>query len=120
MTTKKIAIVGAGAAGIAAAHTLLDAQGIAVDVHVFEARAGYGGRAKTDVIDNEQFGKFSFDMGAQYVQDPEFNPWAYIARLLGYPLQADDMFSQCWVKHEGAWTTDTGGAAALPAASSGS
>lgn len=106
MTRKRIAIVGGGAAGIAAAHTLLDAQGVTVDVHLFEAADGYGGRARTATISDDRFTGFNFDMGAQYVQDPEFNPWAYIARMLGHPLQEDELEGECWVKHEGVWTTE--------------
>lgn len=43
----KVAIVGGGLAGIAAAYTLLGDPSV-TDLHLLEADGGYGGRASTD------------------------------------------------------------------------
>src|SRR4051812_34460948 len=76
----KVAIVGGGLAGIAAAYTLLADPGV-TEVHLLEAEGGYGGRASTDTT---SIPGFAFDMGAQYIQDPTLNPLTQIAKDLGF------------------------------------
>ncbi len=55
----KVAIVGGGLAGIAAAHTLLGDARVS-EVHLLEAAGGYGGRASTD---STSIPGFAFDKG---------------------------------------------------------
>ena len=74
-----VAIVGAGAAGLAAAKELRKAGRSFV---VLEARSRIGGRAYTD----DTLG-IPFDAGAQYIHWAERNPWKKIADP-GPPLGA--------------------------------
>jgi monoamine oxidase len=76
-----VAIVGAGAAGIAAAKALKKAGRSFV---VLEARDRIGGRAFTD----ESLGA-PFDAGAQFSHWAERNPWKKIAERLKVPLEED-------------------------------
>lgn len=61
----KIAIIGAGIAGLTAAHSLKDDH----DIHVFEKARGVGGRMSTRYAD-----PYQFDHGAQFftARSPEF------------------------------------------------
>lgn len=70
-----VIIVGAGAAGIEAAHALRDAGRKAV---ILEARGRVGGRAFTDA----SLGP-AYDAGAMFIHWAERNPWVPIARKLG-------------------------------------
>ena len=74
-------VVGAGAAGLAAARRLREAGRSFV---VLEARGRIGGRAFTDT----SLG-LPFDAGAQYIHWAERNPWKRIADQLEVPLQED-------------------------------
>lgn len=76
-----VAVVGAGAAGLAAAKELTKAGRSFV---LIEARARIGGRAYTD----ETLGA-PFDAGAQYIHWAERNPWKRIADELNVPLVED-------------------------------
>ena len=76
-----VAIVGAGAAGLAAAKELRKAGRSFV---VLEARSRIGGRAYTD----DTVG-IPFDAGAQYIHWAERNPWKRIADELKVPLEED-------------------------------
>jgi monoamine oxidase len=76
-----VAIVGAGAAGLAAAKEIRKAGRSFV---VLEARARIGGRAYTD----DTLGA-PFDAGAQYIHWAERNPWKRIAEELKVPLEDD-------------------------------
>ena len=76
-----VAIVGAGAAGLAAAKELRKAGRSFV---VLEARSRIGGRAYTD----DTLG-VPFDAGAQYIHWAERNPWKKIADELKVPLEED-------------------------------
>ncbi|GJE38826.1 flavin monoamine oxidase family protein [Methylobacterium persicinum] len=72
-----VAIVGAGAAGLAAAEILRQAHHPFV---LLEARDRIGGRAHTD----RSLGQgIPFDAGAQYIHWAERNPWSAIARETG-------------------------------------
>lgn len=71
----RIAIVGAGCAGLGAAATLL-ARGHAVVI--FEALDRIGGRAWTSDVQG-----LPVDLGPQFVQDPSDNPWTGIMTTLG-------------------------------------
>jgi renalase len=89
---KKIAIIGAGIAGLACARVLVS-QGF--DVRVFDKGRGPGGRMSTRRVTTE-LGEVSFDHGAQYftARDPDFV--AEVARLAG--LGAVDRWTGCLVK----------------------
>src|SRR5580698_7480139 len=95
----KIAIVGGGLAGIAAAHALL-AQSRPVEVHLLEATGRYGGRALTD---STSIPGFAFDKGAQYIQDPGINPLTDLARELGFVTIEEDARYLLRVEKHGVW-----------------
>jgi len=76
-----VAVVGAGAAGLAAAAELIKAGRSVV---VLEARSRIGGRAYTDASLGQ-----AFDAGAQYIHWAERNPWKRIADELKVPLEED-------------------------------
>jgi monoamine oxidase len=71
-------VVGAGAAGIAAARRLHDAG---KRVIVLEARARIGGRAWTHVVDG-----VPIDLGCGWLHSADRNPWSGIARGLGFQI----------------------------------
>ncbi len=83
MNEIEVAVVGAGAAGLAAAR-LLRAAG--VGVVLLEARDRIGGRAHTDVSRPAA----PFDRGASYIHAADQgNPWLGIAQALGEPVVRD-------------------------------
>lgn len=88
-----VVIVGAGAAGLAAAKRLRRAGRT---VAVLEARSRIGGRAFTDV----SLG-IPFDAGAEYIHWGERNPWKPIADDLHVPLQEDRWTGQFLVFRNG-------------------
>ena len=73
-----VIIVGAGAAGIAAARRLHDAGR---QVLVLEARSRIGGRAWT-----MSAGGFPLDLGCGWLHSADRNPWSEIARDLGLAI----------------------------------
>ncbi len=73
-----IAIVGAGAAGLAAAHRLADAP---LSCLVLEARDRVGGRAHTRSIDG-----LDLDMGCGWLHSADVNPLVGVAEALGFAL----------------------------------
>jgi len=76
-----VVVIGAGAAGIAAAQALRAAGRQAV---VLEARDRIGGRAFTDA----SLGP-AYDAGAMFIHWAERNPWVQIARDLGVETPAE-------------------------------
>lgn len=72
----RVAIVGGGCAGLGAAATLLSKG---VDVVLVEASAILGGRAWTSSDPTDLL----VDMGPQFLQDPDSNPWKEIMKSLG-------------------------------------
>jgi monoamine oxidase len=72
----EVAIIGGGAAGIAAARRLHDAR---VRCLLIEARARLGGRAFTHV---DQSG-FALDLGCGWLHSADRNPWVAIAERQG-------------------------------------
>jgi monoamine oxidase len=79
MTATDIVVIGAGAAGIAAARWL---RGQGQRPLVLEARSRVGGRAWTDTT---QFG-FPVDFGAAWLHSADVNPWTNVAREYGFRL----------------------------------
>lgn len=80
-----IAIVGAGAAGLVAAHR---AREKGLTARIFEARPRVGGRIFTD----ESLGE-GFDAGAFYIHFAERNPWREIAEAQKVPLLDDNLLT---------------------------
>lgn len=80
--TPDIVVVGAGAAGLAAARTLGEAG---VTYKVIEARARIGGRAFTET---ETFG-VPYDQGGHWLHDSEVNPWIPYAKASGFRVYSD-------------------------------
>ncbi len=73
-----VVVIGAGAAGIAAARTLHDRR---LSVAVVEARDRVGGRAWT-----YRFGEHPLDLGAGHLHSADENDWAKIAPRLGFTV----------------------------------
>jgi len=76
----EVVIVGAGAAGIAAARRIVDAR---IDCLVVEARPRLGGRAWTI---NDRSG-CAIDLGCGWLHSATRNPWREIAELQGRPIE---------------------------------
>src|SRR5262245_15928595 len=74
-----IAVIGAGAAGLVAARSLIE-RGISA--LCIEARNRIGGRAWTD---SETFG-VPFDRGCAWLHSGDINPWRPIAADLGFTV----------------------------------
>lgn len=68
-----IAIIGAGCAGLGAADELLTQKNVAVDIRLLDANDWIGGRARTSTVPG-----LPVDLGPQFIQDPEINPWKII------------------------------------------
>jgi monoamine oxidase len=79
MRSCDIAVIGAGAAGLAATRTLIE-RGLSVVC--IEARDRIGGRAWTD---SETFG-VPFDRGCAWLHSGDINPWRPIAADLGFTV----------------------------------
>lgn len=79
--TPDVIVIGAGAAGIAAARQLRAARR---SVIVLEGRSRTGGRAFTDT----SLGP-AYDAGAMFIHWAERNPWVEIARELGIPTPGE-------------------------------
>lgn len=73
-----VAIVGAGAAGLAAAHTLARAK---VPFLLIDSRARLGGRAFTETVQ-----RMPLDMGCGWLHSANKNPWAAIAYKMGFHI----------------------------------
>lgn len=84
MTETEVVVVGAGAAGLAAAKTLADAGVACV---VIEAMGRIGGRAHTS---SSEFG-VPFDVGCAWLHAADRNPFFADAEALGWTLQHHDM-----------------------------
>src|SRR4051794_13597966 len=74
-----VAVVGAGAAGLAAAHEL---AGTGLDVLLLEARERIGGRAWT-VGEGLPFPR---DLGCEWLHSADHNPWVDVAHKLGVAI----------------------------------
>ncbi|GGC69905.1 flavin monoamine oxidase family protein [Chelatococcus reniformis] len=73
-----VAVIGAGAAGLAAARTLVDAG---IDTLVVEARPRVGGRAWTAL-----HVATPLDLGCGWLHSAEVNPWTTMARRMGFTV----------------------------------
>lgn len=79
MSEYDVAVIGAGAAGLAAARTLVD---LGHRVIVLEARDRIGGRAFTE---STSFGA-PIDHGCGWLHSADINPWREQARRLGFTV----------------------------------
>lgn len=85
-----VAVIGAGAAGVAAAHRAMEAG---LTARVLEARNRAGGRAWTDA------GLFGFpvDRGCQWMHSADINPLVPLARELGFSVPERNPRWQSWL-----------------------
>jgi monoamine oxidase len=74
-----VAIIGAGAAGLAAARTL---EGSPLSAIVLEARGRLGGRSHTTILQND----IVFDIGCEWLHSADKNAFVAIARDLGFEI----------------------------------
>ncbi|MGH7123273.1 MAG: flavin monoamine oxidase family protein [Stellaceae bacterium] len=79
VTDTDVAVVGAGAAGLAAAHRLRERG---VGALVLEARHRTGGRAHTVTTSTG----YPVDLGCGWLHSADRNPWVAIARGLGFQV----------------------------------
>jgi len=75
----KVAIIGGGAAGVAASRRLLDAS---IDCLIVEARDRLGGRAWTFTGP----GGYTIDAGCGWLHSADKNPWTKIAQAQGHKI----------------------------------
>ncbi|WP_375462584.1 flavin monoamine oxidase family protein [uncultured Methylobacterium sp.] len=85
----EVIVVGAGAAGIAAARTLL---GRGVSVAVLEARGRVGGRTVTTMLRGHPI-----DLGAHWLHAGPINPLVHLGRARGEPLRRAAQEGHVWV-----------------------
>jgi len=78
MSHYDVIVIGAGAAGVAAARSLHDAR---FRVCVLEARSRIGGRAFTQAAAG-----FPLDLGCGWLHSADRNPWCNVARDLGLTI----------------------------------
>lgn len=84
-----VLVIGAGAAGIAAARALHDAG---VDTLLIEARDRIGGRARTI-----HHGDAALDLGCGWLHSARRNSWADVARAAGFTIATDTAnWSEQW------------------------
>lgn len=74
----EVAVIGGGAAGIAALRTLADAG---INALLLEADARLGGRVRT-----EHVAGMAVDLGAGWLHSAEHNPWVAIAEASGFAV----------------------------------
>lgn len=94
----KVAIIGAGCAGLGAAQALLKNGGQEIEVVLIDAFERLGGRART----NSEYG-FPFDMGPQFIQDPGINPWMKIAKELDFETLPAVLATVYRISNDGIW-----------------
>ena len=83
MTSTKIVIVGAGAAGLTAAKEL---QQLEQDFLLLEASHRIGGRAYTEILAPG----IPFDLGAHWIMEPTVNPLMRLAERDQWHLEKDN------------------------------
>lgn len=95
----RVAIVGAGCAGLAAAATLLEKSN--AEVWMFEALGRIGGRTWTHSE------SLPVDHGAEAIESPSTNPWFAIATELGVGMVPSDQEATLYrVFDDGAWSSE--------------
>lgn len=102
MTTEvDVAIVGAGAAGLAAGKRL---QQAGVSFRVLEARARSGGRAWTDTT---TFPGIAFDRGCHWLHSASINPLTVEADRLGFSYHKQFSWGERRIFRHGAWLSES-------------
>ena len=96
MTDTDVAIVGAGAAGLAAAKTLGE---LGVPFVLLEASHRIGGRAYTEEVAPGQ----PFDLGCHWMHSASRNPFVAIADAHGFDYDKNGYTERGWI--DGAWTS---------------
>ena len=96
MTDTDVAIVGAGAAGLAAAKTLGE---LGVPFVVLEASHRIGGRAYTEAVGSGQ----PFDLGCHWMHSASLNPFVAIADAHGFDYEKLGRAGRGRI--DGAWTS---------------
>ena len=94
MTDTDVAIVGAGAAGLAAAKTLGE---LGVPFVVLEASHRIGGRAYTEAVGPGQ----PFDLGCHWMHSASINPFVAIADAHGFDYNKSGFNRR--MRIDGAW-----------------
>jgi monoamine oxidase len=97
VTDTDVAIVGAGAAGLAAARTLTDLK---VSFVLLEAAHRIGGRAYTE----ELAAGVAFDLGCHWMHSASRNPFVAIADSFGFAYSRDRSFARR-IRENGAWAS---------------
>ncbi len=83
-----VIVLGAGLAGLAAGHALLDDD---LEVVLLEARTRLGGRAQSD----RQFAGFPVELGAEFIQGERSATWGWVDRL--------GLATAHWTNREDSW-----------------
>src|ERR1700730_3598235 len=78
MDDADVVVLGAGAAGVAAARRLADAR---IHVVVIEARDRVGGRGWT-----REMNGLPLDFGCGWLHSADVNEWSRVARMLGFEI----------------------------------
>ena len=99
VTDTDVAIVGAGAAGLAAARTLRDLK---VPFVLLEASHRIGGRAYTE----ELAPGVAFDLGCHWMHSASRNPFVAIADSFGFEYSKEWSFARR-MRCNGAWASET-------------
>lgn len=94
MTHSDIVVIGAGAAGLAAARTLADGGR---DVVVLEARNRVGGRVWTD----HSFGPVPIERGAEYIHGAQADTWEWVQRAGAHTAAAAPWAGRRIVQEDG-------------------
>ena len=98
MTDTDVAIVGAGAAGLAAARTLTD---LGVPFVLLEASHRIGGRAYTEEVSPG----VPFDLGCHWLHSASLNPFVAIADSFGFHYNTQGISLR--IRLDGAWASET-------------
>ena len=98
MTDTDVAIVGAGAAGLAAARTLRD---LGVPFVLLEASHRIGGRAYTEEVSPG----VPFDLGCHWMHSASLNPFVAIADSFGFHYNTQGISRR--IRLDGAWASET-------------
>ena len=92
-------VIGAGAAGLAAARALGQAG---LQVVVLEADSHIGGRAYTEIMPDGS----AFDLGCHWMHSASLNPFVQTADALGVRYERRDGYGRCGYFRDGEWLDD--------------
>ena len=92
-------VIGAGAAGLAAARALGQAG---LQVVVLEADSHIGGRAYTEIMPDGS----AFDLGCHWMHSASLNPFVQTADALGVRYERRNGYGRCGYFRDGEWLDD--------------